>query len=407
MLPWKGSRQDLTKGKQPWAILEAVNSSTKTIILENNKSVIDIKGGTGIGLPTAFRIERSFFSHPSLIIEVPQVFVDLEEKIGKMKLLPEHTIEYGSLNYKFYMIKKTSRDMTWLSAKYKGFSLIELGTFGEMYSAYSIEKEKMVALKLLGSVNTANDKKPIDRLNWEKAQKKFQAEYKVLTNLNSDNIIKLTDWFCNEQTIYMELEHCPGGNLFTRLNLKKILRESFVKLTFYQILSALSYLHERGFVHRDIKPHSIFLMSTEKHSIAKIGNFNLTCHRSTEVFSAGTFIYCAPEVHKTIFDNNLHSFSSSIDVWSIGVTLYYVLSNDYPFGKYEERKTYHSNAANKIFNFNQMVWTHRSLQARDIITSIFMADNDNRPSCQVLLRSKWFQEDLKLKSDLRDLTVKV
>lgn len=98
---------------------------------------------------------------------------------------------------------------------------------------------------------------------------------------------------------------------------------------FVQIVLGLAKIHSLGIVHRDIKPMNILLAGQNEFSVAKLGDFGsakeLDRDSSPHTLDAGTTLFYSPE-------RFFQQLSAKADIWALGVSMYYLLSNgEYPF----------------------------------------------------------------------------
>ena len=116
--------------------------------------------------------------------------------------------------------------------------------------------------------------------------------------------------------------------------------ESNIKNLMSQLLSGVKYLHDLGIAHRDLKLDNIMMTSSDcLHATPKLIDFGLskvfTPHEtSTDPF--GTLAYCAPEV---ILQK---PHRKNLDVWSLGVLLHVLLTNNFPFIVNDRKQTCHN-----------------------------------------------------------------
>ncbi|KAJ9460547.1 putative serine/threonine-protein kinase nek3 [Diplonema papillatum] len=150
-------------------------------------------------------------------------------------------------------------------------------------------------------------------------------EVKVLASLGHPNITRYVDSFEAGSRIYTVMEYADGGDLSRRIRRQaasfKDFSEDFVCWILIQICSALQYLHEQRYLHRDIKAQNIFLTSS---NIVKLGDFGVSKHvGSVGVASTvcGTYSYFSPEMCQR------KPYSSKSDLFALGVVLYEMLSN--------------------------------------------------------------------------------
>lgn len=134
---------------------------------------------------------------------------------------------------------------------------------------------------------------------------------------------------CDEH-YFIILEYLEGGELTDRILSLESLPESTIKFLFYQIVLAVQYLHSHGITHRDLKPQNVLLVSQAAKTRVKVTDFGLskiitedTCLRTL----CGTPFYLAPEV----WDTNCSVYDKKVDIWSLGVILFYMFAKELPF----------------------------------------------------------------------------
>merc|ERR1719215_45506 len=171
-----------------------------------------------------------------------------------------------------------------------------------------------------------------------KRRQSYQAEKEMLTMLDHPHIVRMYECFEEDTRLYIVLEVCKGGELYTRLvkDSRKAggggMEEAQVKELFRQMLLAVGYLHSQNIVHRDIKTEN-FLLVGEKNSpqnnVLKLCDFGtatrLTNEMPRSMESIGTLSYTAPEIY------NNRGATVAADCWSLGVVLYVLVTGTNPF----------------------------------------------------------------------------
>lgn len=196
--------------------------------------------------------------------------------------------------------------------------LIGKGSFAEVRTAeHKITKHKF-AVKILKKSQMT-----------EKQLEQARTEIETLRICQHQNIMRLYEVFENADNIYLVLEYLAGGNLYNyakerHYDIKEEKSKKFIK----SIATALNYMHKYGIIHRDIKPDNVVLASLSEHSGVKIVDFGLAkILEPNELASepVGTLCYAAPEILLG------SKYDKKVDLWSLGVLMYWLLSGSLPF----------------------------------------------------------------------------
>jgi len=153
--------------------------------------------------------------------------------------------------------------------------------------------------------------------------KYFEHERSALSRLNHKNIVKLLS--TDETNGYLFLEYVPFPSLFDCIQQSGRLSEDIAFKIFYQLVDAFVHMHNLGISHQDIKPENI-CYNPSTHQI-KILDFGLSLYDDpiSTKFS-GSPLYQSPEIHSKQPYNRY-----SADIWSLGITMYEMLTGDTPF----------------------------------------------------------------------------
>lgn len=146
------------------------------------------------------------------------------------------------------------------------------------------------------------------------------TEVNLLKQVSHPCVICMEEAFETDDYLYIVLELADEGELYDAIVKKTRFQESEAKLYFYQMLSAIEYLHSVSIVHRDLKPENMLLCSTELDcqiiKIADMGLSKLVENTMPRTF-CGTEYYLAPEV----LVNKLlkETYDNKVDMWALGV----------------------------------------------------------------------------------------
>jgi aurora kinase len=181
-------------------------------------------------------------------------------------------------------------------------------------------------------------------------QAKNEVEIQYRLSKKSKYIVKLLDYFKDEDSIYMILEYCPGGNLFDKRQKRFETRftESEASYYIYQIAMALKHCHDNGVIHRDIKLENILITSEGYLKLADFGwSAQLKSSNDRRTTICGTLDYFSPEMINSV------PYKFSTDIWSLGVVAYELIVGDVPFLSKTKQGTYKmiSDYAYKLPNF--------------------------------------------------------
>ncbi|CAE6425276.1 unnamed protein product [Rhizoctonia solani] len=167
-------------------------------------------------------------------------------------------------------------------------------------------------------------------------------EVKILSSLNHPNINRVLGYIEEDPWAHIFLELSTGGDLFTYITSQERLQEGEAKFLGYQLMLGLIYMHNLNVSHRDLKPENILICAPRAYPRVQIADFGLARDRSHEpAFSAvGTMAYLPPEAvvglvgrpHPSGRNSERRGYDGKkVDCWSLGVTLYTMLSGMHPF----------------------------------------------------------------------------
>ncbi|KAF8066708.1 Pkinase-domain-containing protein [Lyophyllum atratum] len=208
--------------------------------------------------------------------------------------------------------------------------------------------------------------------------------------LHHPHVTQMYEVIATESSIWLVTELCCGGELFDYLAEKGRLAEEETKIVFGQLCLAVAYLHDNGIVHRDLKLENVLL---DERCRVKLGDFGFTREFERGSFMetfCGTTGYASPEMLQ-----GKKYQGPEVDVWSLGIILYCLLTGTLPFDDDDEDVM-----RQKIIqgDFEDPDWL--STESRDLIKNILQKDVSSRFTIPQILAHSWFTaRDLTYESD--------
>ena len=266
---------------------------------------------------------------------------------------------------------------------------------------------------------------------------KLLDEILILKNIDHPNIMKLYEFFEDNENCYMVSEFCDQGDLLQKLDKLNYMNEIVVKFLMEQILSALAYLHSKGVIHGDIKLENVMLYTTTKKkprqsftrinktlvkskslqkeieesftngkcktrptikSIEMINNMlnyeiKLIDFGCSKIFTKrgerksgiiGTSSYCSPEVIDNLYDERC-------DEWSCGVLMYLLLCGEFPFQGETEEEIF-KKVKNCEYDFSPSHFHNISHNCKDLIKKLLEPKIQKRIKAIDALKHPFFTE---------------
>lgn len=271
-------------------------------------------------------------------------------------------------------------------------------------------------------------------------------EYKILREVSRhDQIVSLLDVYETDMEVYLVLDYCAGGELFQKVvnhhkKKLKLYKEKDASIMIQQVLEALLHLHSKGIVHRDVKLENILVVHAENSTKVKLTDFgsarwllsesqstndvcslasssvsnsplpgdfdfkidgNLTpptstshiplssSHSRQRAYSrVGSDYYVAPEV----VNGSIDGYSLSVDMFSLGVCTYILLSGQLPPVVDEED---FSKEVDDSLLFKSAVWKDVSENAKIFIRDLLWKEPTKRLTAALALNHTWIKGDKK------------
>ncbi len=200
--------------------------------------------------------------------------------------------------------------------KFELHELIGEGAMGVVWKAYDSVIRRYVALKLLSRAGRSTD-----------AQERFMREARAAGALQHPNIVTIYDLGDSDDQLFIAMELVDGRDLSSLIALSEPLALERKLDIVIEVLQGLSYAHERGVIHRDVKPSNVRIASDGS---VKIMDFGIARLQSADVTGSGAIVgtptYMAPEQ----ITNG--AITPATDIFAVGCVLYELLAYHKPFG---------------------------------------------------------------------------
>ena len=268
---------------------------------------------------------------------------------------------------------------------------------------------------------------------------KLLDEILILKNIDHPNIMKLYEFFEDNENCYMVSEFCDQGDLLQKLDKLNYMNEIVVKFLMEQIFNAIAYLHSRGVIHGDIKLENVMLYTTTKQkprqsftrinktlikskslqkeidesftnefekvktqpsnkSVQMVNNMlnyeiKLIDFGCSKIFTKrgerksgiiGTSAYCSPEVIDNLYDERC-------DEWSCGVLMYLLLCGEFPFQGETEEEIF-KKVKNCEYDFSPPHFSNISHNCKDLIKKLLEPKIQKRIKAIDALKHPFFTE---------------
>ncbi|CAI5473942.1 unnamed protein product [Closterium sp. Yama58-4] len=286
-----------------------------------------------------------------------------------------------------------------LSARYELIDMLGEGQYGTVWRCEERDTGRLFACKHISLAGLG-----------EKGIKAAVREIEVMATLSGNrNVVSLQGIYEDAEGVYVIMEYCDGGDLLNLIQKKGLLPEMEAQRLFLEVTRGVKQCHDNGVIHRDIKPENILLvpgttaasaadtraasptpapknpftslqlnpLRARSRSLADFG-LSLTLRPGQRVVGyAGSFPYEAPEVLAN------KAYDQSADIFSLGVTLYAMLSGTWP-------AFHRSRCLDDAVDWELPCWRKVSDVAKDLIRWMVSPLPHMRPSADEVLAHPWF-----------------
>lgn len=218
----------------------------------------------------------------------------------------------------------------------------------------------------------------------------IKTEIDLMKVFKHKNLVQLIEIFEDSESFYIILEYLEGGNLLELLNKNDFkITEKQAAQIIKNIACGVQYLNSFGVIHRDLKPENVMFSDSKDLNSLKIIDFGLVKAVGPNerlMDSFGTIFYVAPEIILK------QAYNKQIDIWSIGVILYYILGQVFPF---DDDSGLEENIIKKIvyqdIRYDIEGFCKRSNDSKKIIDKCLQKDQEKRITVDKLLEEDWIK----------------
>lgn len=264
-------------------------------------------------------------------------------------------------------------------SRYRLIKTIGKGNFAKVKLAKHLPTMKEVAIKII-------DKTALN----PSSLKKLFREVTIMKKIDHPNIVKLYEVIDSQKTLYLVMEYASGGEVFDYLVAHGRMKEKEARSKFRQIVSAVQYCHQKQIIHRDLKAENLLLDGEMNIKIADFGFSNeFKPGEKLDTF-CGSPPYAAPELFK-----GLRYEGPEVDIWSLGVILYTLVSGTLPFDGTNLKEL-----RERVLRGKYRIPFYMSTDCEHLLKRFLVLNPLKRVSLETIMKDKWMNvgyEDDELK----------
>lgn len=259
---------------------------------------------------------------------------------------------------------------------------IARGHLGVIHRAEHVLTHELVAVKIVALTSLSPSQ-----------NKEVETELRYLMSITSPKVVRLKEYLRTATYMYLFMEYCGGGSLGSYIMNKGPAQERLAKQWLRDVAEGLSDMKRANAMHRDVKLSHILLTSTDESARAKLSGtgFSRFALENTATRSVlGTPLFMAPEILRR------EAYGYNVDVWSLGVTAYWLLLGVEPF---QVTTLEQLQAAQRVpIVFNQ--YCTLSSEAQSFIMMLMQYQPEKRPTYEQILAHPFLQEQPQLISEI-------
>lgn len=280
---------------------------------------------------------------------------------------PKHSRSLAPL-YINSMSQSRSFNEPQVIGQYRLIKTIGKGNFAKVKLARHLPTDRLAAIKIIDKT----------KLTTSSLQKLFR-EVRIMKSLNHPNIVKLYEVIENEKCLFLVMEYASRGEIFDYLVANGRMKEKDVRSKFRQILSAVHYCHQKDIVHRDLKAENLLL---DRDLNIKIADFGFS-NEFKPGFKLDTFCGSPPYAAPELFQGKKYD-GPEVDVWSMGVILYTLVSGSLPFDGSNLKEL-----RERVLKGKYRVPFYMSSECENFLKKFLVINPSKRMTLENAMKEKW------------------
>jgi serine/threonine protein kinase len=258
---------------------------------------------------------------------------------------------------------------------YEFEKILGTGSYSSVVLGTHNETKKQYAIKII-------DKSQLT----DTSSERLRREIEINKILDHPNIVKVYEVYITNEDVSFVMELLGGGELFERIAKKGAFPEDIARHHMKSLTQCIQYIHNKGIAHRDLKPENLLCDAAGNDCTIKICDFGFAKRDTGNALETplGTVAYVAPEVF------NQEQYSKSVDMWSLGCILYFMLFGRPPFNSDNDDELEELVSEGKYsFPTSRPV----SDDAKDLVSHLLDVNPLKRYSAAQILEHRWIKAE--------------
>jgi len=259
--------------------------------------------------------------------------------------------------------------------------VISEGCYGTIFKVFHRSTNHIYAAKILSRID-------------QKSDEIILKEVSLLRDLKDvPNVVQIIDFFVDDDYMYIVQDYAQGGDVIEELIERGAFNEiDACDLTYVLLQTIRTLQDDYKMVHRDIKPDNILLKNPNDYSSALLCDFGFATYlpkRKNDFLSrrCGSVEYTAPEIIQS------KKYREQVDMWSIGCTLFLLLTGDQAFEDETMTKTV-ANIVKCSYDIDHPKWDSISDEAKELIENLLVLDPNQRWTVNQALTCDWITQNI-------------